>query len=193
METLLSVCLGIGLAAACGFRVFVPLLAINLAARAGLLGLTPGFDWIASTPALIAFAVATGLEVAAYYVPWVDNALDAVATPLAVVAGVVATASVVGDVSPLLRWSLALIAGGGAAGAVQTLTGLLRGASTLTTGGLANFVVATVELVGAAVLSVLSLLLPVAAAVLVVLLLVFVLRRLAARRGRRAPAAARTG
>jgi Domain of unknown function (DUF4126) len=193
MATLLSACLGIGLAAACGFRVFVPLLAINLAARAGLLGLTPGFDWLASTPALIAFAVATALEVAAYYVPWVDNALDAVATPLAVVAGVMVTASVVGDMSPLLRWSLALIAGGGTAGAVQALTGLVRGASTLTTGGLGNFVVATVELVGAAVLSLLALLLPVAAAVLVVIVLVLAFRRLATRGSRRTPAAARSG
>src|SRR5687768_15254162 len=119
MDLLLSACLGIGLAAACGFRIFVPLLVMSIAANSGHLGLAGGFEWIGTRPALIAFAVATLLEVLAYYVPWLDHLLDTAAVPIAIVAGVVVTASVVTDVSPLLRWSLAVIAGGGAAATTQ--------------------------------------------------------------------------
>ncbi|MCZ6726974.1 MAG: DUF4126 domain-containing protein, partial [Acidobacteria bacterium] len=103
LQTLLSVSLGLGLSAACGFRIFVPFLVMNLAARAGYLSVSGSFEWLAGTPALIMFSVATLLEIAAYYVPWLDNLLDSVATPAAVVAGVVATASVVTGMDPLIK------------------------------------------------------------------------------------------
>src|SRR6185295_11734534 len=123
METLLSVLIGLGLSAACGFRVFVPLLVASLAARSGHLHLWQGLDWIGSTPALIAFAVATGLEIAGYYIPWVDHLLDAVATPTAIVSGVVLTASALAPgMDPFLRWTVALIAGGGTAAIFQGVT-----------------------------------------------------------------------
>ena len=121
-DILLSVGLGLGLSAACGFRIFVPFLAMSGAAHAGYLQLDGRFEWIGSTPALIVFGVATLLEIGAYYLPWLDNLLDSVASPAAVIAGVVATASVVTDMDPLLKWSLAVIAGGGLAGAVQAVT-----------------------------------------------------------------------
>src|SRR3954463_3288084 len=116
MDSILSILIGLGLAAACGFRVFVPLLIMSLASRAGVghLALGPGFAWIGSTPALLSFAVATVLEIAGYYIPWIDNLLDTVATPAAVVAGIVVTASAMTtDVSPFLKWTLAVVAGGG--------------------------------------------------------------------------------
>ncbi len=160
IETLLTVCLGIGLSAACGFRVFVPMLILSVAAKSGHIGLASGFDWIGSTPALVTFSVATALEVGAYYIPWLDNLLDSMASPTAVVAGTVVTASVVTDVSPLMQWTMALIAGGGAAGAVQAATVLVRGASTAGTGGLANPIVSTAELGGSLLMSALSIFLP---------------------------------
>jgi hypothetical protein len=113
---------------------------------------------------LVAFAVATLLEVLAYYVPWIDNALDLVAGPAAVVAGIVITASVVTDVDPLLRWSLAVIAGGGAAAAVQGATTVARHVSSWTTMGIGNHLLSTGEAIGSVILSVLSLLAPLAAA-----------------------------
>jgi hypothetical protein len=113
--TLLSILAALGLAAACGFRVFVPLLLVSLAARSGHLELSQGFAWIGSTPALICFGTATVLEVLAYYVPVVDNFLDSVATPAAIVAGVVVSAAVMTDIEPWLKWSLATVAGGGLA------------------------------------------------------------------------------
>ncbi len=176
MELTLTILIGIGLAAACGYRVFVPFLVLSIAAVSGHVTLSHGFEWIGTPPALIAFAIATALEVLAYYIPWLDNVLDAAATPAAVVAGVVIAASVVTDVSPFLRWTLAVIAGGGAAAAVQATTVAVRGASTVTTGGVGNPVVSTGELGGSVVTSVLSIAVPVVAVALVIVLLVVIVR-----------------
>lgn len=153
METFLTICVGVGLSAACGFRIFVPLLFVSVAAHSGHLVVGPGFEWIASKPAMITFGAATFFEVAAYYIPWVDHVLDTVATPAAIVAGTILTASMVGEVSPLLKWSLAVIAGGGVAGAIQAGTVLARGASTMTSGGIANPIFSTVELGGSVLTS----------------------------------------
>jgi len=187
-ETLLGICLGLGLSAACGFRVFVPLLVLSLASWSGHLSLAPGFAWVGSYPALITFSVATGLEIAGYYIPWVDHLLDSIATPAAVVAGTLVTASLVTDVSPLVKWSLALIAGGGIAGMVQGTTVAVRAASLAGTGGLANPLVATAELGGAVVTSLLALLAPVLAVVAILILLAVVARRLWRKRAAPRPA-----
>lgn len=177
LEIATAVCAGIGLSAATGFRVFVPFLVASLASRVGWLTLAPDFAWIASDPALIAFAAATAVEIAAYFIPWLDNALDTIATPAAVVAGIVLASSLLGDVSPFLRWLLAAVAGGGVAGLVQTATVFTRGASTVTTAGLANPLVAAVELGAAAVLSIAAVLLPVLAAAAAVIVIVVLVRR----------------
>ena len=174
METLLSILVGVGLSAACGFRVFIPPLVISIAAQAGHLTLSPGFAWMGTQPALIAFAVATVLEVAAYYVPWLDNLLDTISTPAAIVAGTVVTAAMVTGMSPFLKWTLAVIAGGGAAGLVQGSTVFARGLSTAATGGLANPIVATVELGGSILTSILSIVVPVLALLLLVVLAVVI-------------------
>lgn len=169
MEIVLSLCVGIGLSAACGFRVFVPLLVMSMASLSGHLSLGSGFQWIGTYPALIAFSAATALEIGGYYIPWLDHFLDSIATPAAIVAGTVVTASCITDLSPFLRWTLAAIAGGGTAGLVQTSTVLLRGGSTLLTGGLGNPVFATAELAGAFGTSILSIVAPLFTLVLVVL------------------------
>lgn len=190
MELTLTILIGIGLAAACGYRVFVPFLVLSVASMSGHVTLAHGFEWIGTPYAMAAFGVATILEILAYYIPWLDNILDAVSTPVAVVAGVIVTASVVADMSPLLKWTLAAIVGGGVAGAVQASTVAVRGASTLTTGGVGNAAVATGELGGSIVTSILSVAVPVLAVALVVVFFVFVVRfvrRL--RRGRAVPGA----
>ncbi len=174
METLLSILVGVGLSAACGFRVFIPPLIISIAAQAGQLTLAPGFAWMGTNPALIAFAIATVLEVAAYYIPWLDNLLDTIATPAAIVAGTVVTAAMITGMSPFLKWTLAVIAGGGVAGVVQGSTVLARGLSTAGTGGLANPIVATVELGGSILTSILSIVVPVLALLLLVVLAVVI-------------------
>ncbi len=185
MEYLLYVLLGIGLAAACGFRVFVPLLVMSIASLTGHLQLASEFVWIGSWPALIVFAAATLLEIGAYYVPWLDNLLDMVATPAAIVAGIIVTASVVLDMSPVLRWPLAVIAGGGVAGVIQGATVMARKTSTLATAGIATPLVSTIESGGSVVMSVLSMVLPGLAGAIAVLLVFLVGIRLARRRRKR--------
>ena len=185
MDALLGIFVGLALSAAVGFRVFVPLLLTGLAARLGHLELTSDMAWLGSDAALVALATATVLEIGAYYVPWLDNLLDTVATPTAVVAGVITWAAVTPELSPLLRWTLAVVAGGGAAGLVQSGTALLRLQSSAFTAGLGNSLVATGELLGALTLSVLGVLAPVLAVVLVVLVLVgvaWLYRRATSRR-----------
>ena len=112
-DLLFSVALGIGLAAATGFRVFIPLLVAGLAARAGWVPLTESFAWLQSTLALLALSTAAVLAIVAFYIPGLDHLLDVLAGPLAVIAGVLASASVMVDMAPEVRWPIALIAGGG--------------------------------------------------------------------------------
>jgi hypothetical protein len=182
MNTLLSVLLGVGLSAACGFRIFVPFLLVGIAARTGHVALGPSFAWMAGTPALIALGVATVIEIGAYYIPWLDHVLDLVATPAAVVAGMVMTASVVTGLDPMLKWTLALIAGGGIAGTIQGLTVGTRKVSLLTTGGLGNPVVSTVELLGSVLLTLLAIALPLFAFAVIAWALFFGVRYLVRRR-----------
>jgi hypothetical protein len=185
MEILLSVAIGVSLAAAVGFRVFVPFTVMSVAALSGHLELAPGFEWIGTYPALLTFSVATLLEILAYYIPWVDNLLDTVATPAAVVAGAMITASVIGDVSPLLRWSMAIIAGGGVAATVQSATVFLRGTSSLTTGGLGNGVVSTAEWVSSLFTAIFAVLLPLVALVFVLVLAILWVRQRSRQNSRR--------
>lgn len=195
MDTLLSLGVGLGLSAACGFRVFVPLLAASIAAQAGYLTLAPGFEWIGTPQALYAFATATLLEVLAYSIPWLDNALDAVATPAALLAGVVASAAVLTDLPPWLQWGVAIIGGGGVAGMTQGATTLLRLKTALASGGVANVLIAAAELFGAVVVSLLAIIFPVVCLFLLFGLGVIIwrlgVRRIFGRRGRpQAPASA---
>ena len=173
MEALLMVLIGIGLAATCGFRIFIPLLGLGLAAQTGHITLAEEFTWIGSWPAIVAFGVAAGLEIGAYYIPWLDNFLDSIASPAAVIAGIMVSAAVMTDMSPLLQWSLAIIAGGGAAAAVQGITVVTRGASTATTGGAANPVVSTGEAAVAVAGTTLSLTVPVIAVALLALFIAY--------------------
>lgn len=163
-ETALSLCIGFGLAAACGFRVFVPMLVTSIAAKTGHLELSESFMWMQSDTAIASFAVATALEVLAYHIPWLDNLLDGVTTPCAVVAGSIVMAGHIPEMDAWLTWSLAIISGGATAGAVQSATVVARGLSTASTGGIANPLIATGEAAASTGVSLLSLLLPFVAA-----------------------------
>jgi hypothetical protein len=178
VDLLLAFLLGLGLAAAAGLRVFVPLLIAGLAARFGRIELVAGFDWLGATPVLIGLGLATLIEILAYLVPWLDHALDAVAAPLAVAAGTLLMAAMLLELPPVWRWSLALVAGGGAAGLVQLATTGLRLGSTATTGGLGNPVIAAGEAGGATALGLLAVLIPLAAGLLVLLLIALAWRGL---------------
>ena len=160
MEIIIALCLGITLSAACGFRVFLPPLALSIAATYGNFPLSSGFEWVGTKEAAIALGVATIIEVSAYYIPFIDNLLDTIQVPVAVGIGTVITAATLGHTDPVLQWTLAVIAGGGTAGLTGTLASLTRLASTGLTGGLGNFIVATLEAVGSISLSILGLTFP---------------------------------
>jgi Domain of unknown function (DUF4126) len=175
METILAVITGIGLSAACGFRVFVPLLTLNLASMYGYLNLAPGFEWIGGYYAGITFASATILEIIAYYIPWLDNVMDAIASPVSIIAGTIVTASVITDLPPYVKWILAIIAGGGIAGIIQGATTALRAKSSLFTGGLGNPLIATAELAGSAIIALFAIIIPIVCLAIVALFVVFAL------------------
>ena len=174
--TILSIFLGIGLAASVGFRVFVPLFALSLAAHFNVWELNESWLWIGSLTAVITLGVATMVEIFAYYIPFVDNALDAIAVPLAAIAGTAVMVSTVADLSPVITWALAIIAGGGTAAAIAGTSSVTRLASTTATAGFANPVFSTLETGTAIVMSILSVFIPVLAIILVVIVLFIIFR-----------------
>jgi hypothetical protein len=166
-DTILSIALGVGLAAAVGLRIFLPLLMLSIAAHLGWVALSADFYWLAGHAALLTLSVAACVEIAAYYVPGLDHALDVMAAPLALAAGVLAMAAVLTDLPPHVKWAVAIIAGAGAAGLTQGASTAVRAKSGLFTAGLANPLVATAEWGGAAGMSLLAIFVPMAALVLV--------------------------
>lgn len=176
-ETIVSILLGVSLAAAVGFRIFVPLLVMSIASMAGYLNLSSGFEWISTFPAIIVFAAATIFELAAYFIPFIDNLLDTISAPTAVIAGSMVMASSIVELDPLLKWTLAIIAGGGAAGLVQGLTTITRGASSLTTGGIGNPVVSTAEAGASFGISIFAIFFPLIVGIFIVLFLVWVSKK----------------
>lgn len=191
VNEIIAIFAGVGLAAACGFRVFVPLFIASLAANSGMSPefLGGGFDveallgehhWLGSTPVTIALGVATVLEVGSYYIPWLDNTLDSIATPASILAGTLISGEMMPEVlnDSSLKWILGAVMGGGPAGLVQAATVLTRGASTATTGGLGNPAVSTAELGGSVLTAVLAILIPVVAGILVLAFLFFAVRSL---------------
>jgi Kef-type K+ transport system membrane component KefB len=176
IETIISICLGVGLAASVGFRVFLPLFALSLASYFDVWQLNESWQWIGGTPALIILGVATFVEIFAYFIPYVDNLLDSISVPLAAFAGTAVMMSTVADLSPVVTWALAIIAGGGTAAAISGSSSTTRLASTVTTAGIANPIVSAVETFTATIMSIISIFIPVLAIILVAIILLIVFR-----------------
>lgn len=177
METttiIISFFVGIGLAASAGFRVFVPLLALSLAAKFGF-DLNEEWAWVGSWTAIITLSVATFIEIIGYYIPWVDNMLDSIALPMAGIAGTLLMGFSLGNIdSEFIQWGLAIVAGGGTATAVKGSAAGTRLASTATTGGAGNFVVSSTETFAAGILSILAVVAPIIAFILVLVVFYFI-------------------
>ena len=172
---MLSAFIGIGLAAATGFRVFLPAFAVSLASYMGWINLPENFHWLAGLPTLIATGIAMIVEILAYYIPFVDHILDSIKIPLATVAGTVLFASQFGALDTFPSWALALIAGGGTAATISSAFAGTRAVSTATTAGLGNHLVASTETAGAGIMSVMAFALPVVAFVVAIALVILVL------------------
>ena len=167
----LSIALGVGLAAATGLRLFLPMLVVSVAAYTGHLPLSDNFAWLATPAALVLLSVAALVEILAYYIPGVDNLLDTLATPAAFVAGTIISAAVITDLPPMVKWAAAIIAGGGIAGLTQATSAVLRAKSTVLTGTLGNPVIATAEVGGSLLVSLMALAAPLLTLVVIVVLL----------------------
>ena len=176
LETNISICLGIGLAASVGFRVFIPLFVLSLASYFNILELNDSWIWLGNLPALIIFGVATLVEIFAYFIPYIDNLLDSVAVPLAALAGTLIMVSTLEGLSPEITWTLAIIAGGGTAAAIAVTSSATRLTSTVSTGGIGNPIISTVETGTSVILSIVSIVLPVLAIILVIIILLIIFR-----------------
>ncbi len=175
-DTILSIFLGIGLSASVGFRVFLPLFALSLAAYFNVWELNESWLWIGSTTAVITLSIATAVEIIAYYIPVIDNLLDTIAIPLATIAGTAVMVSTLADLSPLITWALAIIAGGGTAAAVKSSASVTRLGSTVSTAGFGNPVVSTIETGFSIVMSIVSIFLPILAIILVLFIFYIVFK-----------------
>lgn len=176
MEFILAILIGVGLSASAGFRVFTPLLITSIASYADWVNLAAGFDWIGTMPALLAFSVATLIEVFAYFIPFIDNIIKLMAAPAAIIAGTLLMASFIGDMEPFMTWSIAIIGGGGVATISQAATTAIRGTSTVVTGGIGNFFVSIFEGVSAIVIAVFSILLPILSIVFVAIIIFLLIK-----------------
>jgi hypothetical protein len=177
IEWVIAIAIGIGLAAATGFRVFLPLLIAGLAAHWGALPLADGFRWLATPEALLALATASLVETVAYYIPGVDHLLDVLAGPAALAAGVVASASVMVDMPPGLVWPVAIVGGGGIAAVTKVTSAVLRAKTGIATLGLANPIVSTGETVGAITIALAAIVVPVVCLIVLLAMFVWVRRR----------------
>lgn len=184
MDIAIGICLGLGLAASCGFRVFVPLLISNIASMAGIVHIGGGFEWMGSWPAFAIFLTATVAEIGAYYIPVLDNALDTVSIPLATIAGTLLSVTFITDVPPMVQWTLGIIVGGGSAAVIKTGASMARLKSTAFTAGLANWIIATIEHIASIVMSVLTILIPIVMGIFALGVLGYFAFRLTAKKKR---------
>lgn len=184
MDIAIGICLGLGLAASCGFRVFVPLLISNIASMTGIVNIGGGFEWMGSWPAFAIFLTATVAEIGAYYIPVLDNALDTISVPLATIAGTLLSVTFITDVPPMVQWTLGIIVGGGSAAVIKSGASMARLKSTAFTAGWANWLIATIEHVTSFVMSILTVLLPVVMGVIALGVLGFFGWRLTAKKPR---------
>jgi len=172
-EIITAVAIGIGLSASCGFRVFVPMLVASIAARMNIFPVNEGFQWLAGWPAIISFGTATVAEILAYYIPFIDNLLDTITTPMAIGGGTLLLTSVLPIDNEFLKWATGFLFGGGAAATVQGGTVMTRLASTKLTAGAGNAIVATGEHAAAFGSSILSLFIPLIIAALLILIIIY--------------------
>ena len=179
---IMATLMGISLAAASGFRVFLPPFLLSVAARLDIVWFLEldlvgtQFEFFTSTLAIVVLGIATVAEFAGFYAPWIDNALDTVATPASILAGVAMTAIVLEGTDPIIQWVVAIVAGGGVAATIQSATVATRSLSSTFTFGLGNSAVATGENVASVALTLIAILIPFISAFVVILLVALLVR-----------------
>ena len=173
---IISLFIGIGLATATGFRVFLPLFFVSLASYFNWIPLQDNWQWLGSMQALIALGIAMVFEILSYYIPFVDNIMDSIAIPLSAIAGTLLFSSQFAESNDIINWGLSIIAGGGTAATVSTALSGIRLASSASTAGVGNPLVSTVENTGATVMSVVAVFVPIIAIIMVIVLMYWLFR-----------------
>ncbi len=173
---IISLFIGIGLATATGFRVFLPLFFVSLASYFNWIPLQDNWQWLGSMQALIALGIAMIFEILSYYIPFVDNIMDSIAIPLSAIAGTLLFSSQFAESNDIIKWGLSIIAGGGTAATVSTALSGIRLASSASTAGVGNPLVSTVENTGATVMSVVAVFVPIIAIIMVIVLMYWLFR-----------------
>ncbi|HLR42946.1 MAG TPA: DUF4126 domain-containing protein [Pseudogracilibacillus sp.] len=182
MDTAMAILLGIGLSAAAGFRVFIPLLIVNILAKLSYVTLAENFDWLGSTSATIAVSLAVILELASSVIPVIDNIVKVLATPLAIGAGIILVASFMGGADPTFRWVISIVAGGGTATLTQIVSTTVRGTVNFVTAGAGGIVVTIFETLIAIIVTILSILMPILSLVFLGVIIYFVMKVMKKRR-----------
>jgi hypothetical protein len=180
LQVLIAASTGLGLAAASGFRVFLPPFLMAVWLRLGFLDVNiegSEFEAFSSDVSILLLGVASLSEIMAYKIPWMDNMLDSLATPLAGLAGIYLVAVSLEGADPSVQWALAIIAGGGASLSIQSATVAGRGLSSMFTLGLANPFFSLIEDIASVLLIFIALLAPLAALFASVILIFVIFRR----------------
>lgn len=180
LQVLIAASTGLGLAAASGFRVFLPPFLMAVWLRLGFLDVNiegSEFEAFSSDVSILLLGVASLSEIMAYKIPWMDNMLDSLATPLAGLAGIYLVAVSLEGADPSVQWALAIIAGGGSSLSIQSATVAGRGLSSMFTLGMANPFFSLIEDIASVLLIFIALLAPLAALFASVILIFVIFRR----------------
>jgi uncharacterized membrane protein len=166
-----------------GVRALLALAAVAVAAHVGWMHPPGGFEWLGSTAAMWILIGFAAVEIFADKIPFVDHVVHLVQIAGKPAAGAILVGGSVHPQSHEMLIGLMVVGALNALG-IHVAVASLRGASTVTTGGIANPAVSLVEDTGAAVALLIAFLAPFAAALLAIVFtigLVFIVRWLHAR------------
>ena len=178
MDLIMGVFSAFGLSASAGQNAYIPLLIVALVARyTDLITLNSPWDTVTNGWIIGLLVVLSLVEFFADKVPAVNHANDVLQTFIRPAAGAIlfaASAQVVSDIHPVL----AMAAGVLVSGSVHAAKSLaVRPAVTATTGGAGNVPVSILEDVISAILSILSLVIPILVGSIIVLFVSWIIWR----------------
>ena len=176
MEALLAIFSAFGLSASAGLNAYIPLLVIGVIAHyTNLIKLNPPYDTLANPYILILIGILLIIEMLADKVPVANHINDLIQTFVRPVAGAIAfaaSANIVTGINPILALACGLLV----AGSVHVVKSVaVRPMVTATTGGMGNVPVSVAEDITSTVVSLLSILVPVAIAILVIIAIVLLM------------------
>lgn len=151
----INILLGLALATATGFRIFLPMFLLSFTSHIGWVTLPQKLSWLEGETALFVLGVAMLIELVSYFIPGVDNIMDIIDTPIAVIVGFLVVFSVI-EVNSMMEWILAVVIGGIVPAVIKACKATIRGGVTLLMGGLGNGLFSIVEALASILIVVIS-------------------------------------